>query len=85
MNPAAEATTGWAQEDVMGLPIVQVLPVVAEETLLPVESNVLRALEEGKAIQTPDGSLLIARDGTALPIDSNATLSGTPGEGHRHV
>ncbi len=74
MNPAAEATTGWAQEDVMGLPIGQVLQVVAEETLLPVESNVLRALEEDKTIQTPGGSLLIARDGTALPIDSNATL-----------
>ena len=74
MNPAAEATIGWAQEDVIGQPIDKVLQVVAEETLLPVESNILRALEEGKTIQTPGGSLLIARDGTALPIDGNATL-----------
>ena len=74
MNPAAETTTGWAQEDVIGKPIAEVLQIVAEETLQPVESNVVRALEEGQTIHTPSGSLLIARDGTALPIDSNATL-----------
>ena len=74
MNPAAETTMGWTQEEVIGKAVTQVLQLVDEETLLPVEGHVFGALYEGWAMSLSRGWLLILRDGTALPIDLGATL-----------
>jgi PAS domain S-box-containing protein len=70
MNPAAEALTGWKQQEAVGKDVMQVFPIVLEDTHLPVES--VQVLREGVAANLPMHTLLIAHDGTSIPIVGSA-------------
>jgi PAS domain S-box-containing protein len=70
MNPAAEALTGWKQQEAVGKDVTQVFPIVLQDTHLPVES--VQVLREGVAANLPMHALLIAHDGTRIPIVGSA-------------
>jgi PAS domain S-box-containing protein len=72
MNTAAETLTGWHTEDAVGRPLEEVLRLVHEDTHLPVESPIRRALREGKVARAGEPIGLLARDGAERPIDEIA-------------
>ncbi len=74
MNAVAEGLTGWKLADARGMSLNEVFLIISAETRQLVESPVDRVLKEGKVVGLANHTLLIARDGTELPIDD----SGAP-------
>jgi PAS domain S-box-containing protein len=72
LNLAAEALTGWTVEEARGRPIGEIFRVESEEARLPVENPAERALAEGRVVGLANHTVLVARDGTATPIDDTA-------------
>jgi len=72
MNPIAESLTGWPQAEALGRDIATVFNVVNEETHRRVENPVTKALREGEIVELANHMLLIARDGSEIPIDDSA-------------
>jgi PAS domain S-box-containing protein len=72
MNPVAQALTGWAESEALGLKLCQVLRVVRQETREPIADLVATVLSEGTVFQLPSDSLLIAKDDSEIPIDDSA-------------
>lgn len=71
MNPIAEAMTGWKQEDVLGRDTTEVFHIAHEVTRTLIESPVKKALQEGIIVGLPEHTILIARNGTEIPIDDS--------------
>ncbi len=69
LNPAAEALTGWKQEEASGQSLESVFHIVNERTRLPVENPALRAMREGRTVGLANHTVLITRDGREIPID----------------
>ncbi len=74
MNPAAESLTGWSNNESAGRPVETVFRIVNEETGEKVQSPVQRVLETGLVSGLANHTLLIAKNGTKIPIDD----SGAP-------
>jgi PAS domain S-box-containing protein len=74
MNPVAERLTGWPLAEAEGRPLNEVFRIVNEVTRAPVESPVEKVLREGKVVGLANHTVLLARDGTEVPIDD----SGAP-------
>jgi PAS domain S-box-containing protein len=72
MNGAAELLTGWRPEDAVGRPLDEVLRLAHEDTQRPVDNSIRRALREGKMVRAGERIALIAKDGTARPIEEIA-------------
>ncbi|MGQ9926531.1 MAG: ATP-binding protein [Chloroflexaceae bacterium] len=79
MNPIAEQLTGWRFDRARLRVIGAVLPIVQENTRLPLESSVERALREGQVVALAPGALLLARDGAERPIEGSAAPMRTRG------
>jgi len=73
MNPVAEALTGWKHEDSLGRDIV-FNPIIDEEVPAPTENPAKESLQKEIVIDIGEDSLLIARDGTKIPVE----YSGAP-------
>lgn len=73
-NPVAQSLTGWPAEEALGRPLDEVFRIVNEETRQPVESPVAKVLREKTIVGLANHTILIARDGSELPIDD----SGAP-------
>jgi PAS domain S-box-containing protein len=71
MNPVAETLTGWASNEALGCPLIDVFKVVDEETRTLVESPVGHALRSRTAVSFPTQAVLLRRDGTELPISDS--------------
>ena len=71
MNGVAEALAGWSQSAAQGRPLDEVLDLVNEFTRARVENPVTRVLREGTIVGLANHTLLIAKDGTARPIDDS--------------
>jgi len=84
LNPVAESLTGWTQGEAAGVPLEKVFTIVHPETRKAVESPTVRALREGVNVGLTNRTLLIAKDGTELPIgpidDSAAPIRNDKGE-----
>jgi PAS domain S-box-containing protein len=74
MNSVAESLTGWDAQNAQGQPLEKIFRIVNEQTQKQVENPALRAIRDGSIIGLANHTLLIARDGTELPIDD----SGAP-------
>lgn len=80
LNLVAEALLGYPQAEIQNQPITEVFRIVDEQTLAPIENPIIRTLERGEISTLPDQTLLIASDGTMLPIaDSAAPLKNEHG------
>jgi PAS domain S-box-containing protein len=71
-NNVARALTGWSEAESMGRHIDEVLRLVNENTREPVKNPVGRVLREGSIAGLGNHTVLIARDGTEVPIDDSA-------------
>lgn len=72
INEIAQQLTGWSQADAKGQPLERVFHIVSEETGVPAESPVMKALREGAIVGLANHTKLIARNGTELAIDDSA-------------
>lgn len=74
MNPIAEQLTGWNLNEAEGRDSLEVFKIVNEETRQTVESPVTRVIREGIIAGLANHTVLIAQNGTEIPIDD----SGAP-------
>ncbi len=72
MNPVAERLTGWPEDEARGRPLQEVFRIINEETREPPVDPVARVLTKGKAVDLANHTLLIARDGSEIPIADSA-------------
>ncbi len=72
MNAVAESLTGWANAEAIGQTLDAVFKIVNEETRRGVENPATRALKDGVIVGLANHTVLIARDGSELPIDDSA-------------
>jgi diguanylate cyclase (GGDEF)-like protein/PAS domain S-box-containing protein len=72
MNPAAEALTGYSQEDAEGMPICEVLQLKEEHNDRPVESSVFGCLRTNRVARALSGRVLVQRSGEEIAIEENA-------------
>lgn len=74
MNPVAERLTKWPLAEANGRALAEVFPVLNEETRAVVESPAEKVLREGRVVGLVNHTVLVARDGSEVPIDD----SGAP-------
>ena len=74
INPVALQLTGWTSEAALQTPIPELFRVVNETTRATVENPLERALITGQVVGLANHTVLIAKDGTEVPIDD----SGAP-------
>ena len=72
MNPVAESLTGWSAAEALGKRLEDVFRIVNEETRKPTEQPVRKVIDTGLVRGLANHTLLIARDGSELPIDDSA-------------
>jgi PAS domain S-box-containing protein len=72
LNGAAEALTGWTQQEAYGRPLGEVFVIRNEQTLNPVEDPVSRVLTTGAICGLANHTVLVSRDGHIVPIDDSA-------------
>jgi PAS domain S-box-containing protein len=73
LNPVAQALTGWGGE-ALGQPLDTVFRIVNETTRETVENPVSKVIRLGAIVGLANHTVLIAKDGSELPIDD----SGAP-------
>ncbi len=72
MNAAAERLTGWSQNELIGARLTDVFKIFNSKTRQPVENAVAKVLSSGTAVGTSSYTLLVAKDGSEVPIDQSA-------------
>ncbi|MUH00154.1 EAL domain-containing protein [Scytonema sp. UIC 10036] len=72
MNPIAEQMTRWPLADARGKVLTEILKIINETTRETVENPVEKALSSGSIVNLARDSILIARDGSEVPIDDSA-------------
>jgi PAS domain S-box-containing protein len=81
MNPIAEKLTGWLQAEALGRPINEVFNIINETTRQPTEVPVAKVLATGEIHGLANHTIIIARDGTEIPIaDSAAPIRDQNGQ-----
>jgi PAS domain S-box-containing protein len=76
-NKVAQSLLRVPEEELVGKPLGDVFQIVNEFTRAQVESPVTKVLREGKIAGLANHTVLIARDGTEIPIDdSGAPIHG---------
>ena len=81
LNPVAESLTGWKQEEAQGQSLRKVFNIMNEQTRETVENPALRAIQEGSIVGLANHTVLVAKDGTEMPIDdSGAPIKGAEGK-----
>lgn len=80
MNPVAESLTGWKQELVFGKGFKDVFKIRGLQTSALNEDTVTEALNKDIDIQKANNAILIAQNGTEIPIDySSAPIKDNKG------
>ena len=81
MNGIAQALTAWTDADAIGKPLETVFRIVNEYTRAAAENPVTKVIREGGVVGLANHTVLLARDGRAIPIDdSGAPIRGETGE-----
>ena len=74
LNPVAAASTGWSQEEALGLVLPEVFKIVDERTREAIEDPAARVLRRGMVADSSHDAMLLARDGREIAIE----VSGAP-------
>ncbi len=61
LNLVATTMTGWRPEEAIGRNLLDVFPIIDEETHEPVENPAIQALETGQLNYLPEEVLLVSR------------------------
>ncbi len=72
MNATAERLTGWTQEELLSAKLTDVFRIVNSKTRQPMENPATKALTQGMVIDLANHTVLTAKDGREIPIDSSA-------------
>jgi PAS domain S-box-containing protein len=72
VNAEAERLTQWTGSEAIGKPLVKIFRIINELTRQPTANPVDKVLTLGKTVGLANHTLLIARDGTEIPIDDSA-------------
>ncbi|MDT8388271.1 MAG: EAL domain-containing protein [Thiogranum sp.] len=72
MNPVAENVTGWTYGESQGYPLTEVLPLIDENTRVPIESPAEICLRTGRVVSLTDQCLLVNRSGQEFHIEDSA-------------
>lgn len=81
INPVAEALAGWKSEEATGKPLEEIFRIVNEETHQTAENPFTAVVREGAIVGLANHTLLIAKDGTEIPIeDSGAPIKDAKGK-----
>lgn len=81
MNPAAEALTGWSQQEVIGKAATTVVKIIDVATLNEIENPLLQVMREGAPLSLPQDCLLLTKDGMEVPIaDTASPIRNNSGE-----
>ncbi|HTT65687.1 MAG TPA: PAS domain S-box protein [Bryobacteraceae bacterium] len=80
-NKVALSLTRWTESEIAGKPLDEAFQIVNEFTRAAVESPVARVLRLGAIAGLANHTVLLARDGTEVPIDDSAApIRGPRGE-----
>jgi PAS domain S-box-containing protein len=80
-NRIALSLVKWPEAEISGEPIDALFRILNEQTRATVESPVARVLRDGAIAGLANHTVLIARDGTEVPIDDSAApIRGVDGE-----
>ncbi|MEH2171719.1 GGDEF domain-containing response regulator [Nostoc sp.] len=71
MNPIAEVLTGWNYADAFGKEATEVFNIAHQKTRIVIESPVKQVLQSGVTMGLPEETILIAKNGTEIPIDDS--------------
>jgi PAS domain S-box-containing protein len=69
LNPVAERLTGWPLNEACRRPVADIFPVVHHFTREPAENPVVKVLQTGALTELSNHTVLLARNGTEIPVD----------------
>lgn len=72
LNSEAERLTGWKSAEAQGQPLPSVFRIINEQTRQGVENPVDKVLRLGTIVGLANHTLLLAKDGSEIPIDDSA-------------
>lgn len=72
MNPVAESLTGWKHEEAYGKDATEIFNITHEVTGQKIDSPVIQALQKGTTIGIAEETILVTKNGNAIPIDDSA-------------
>ena len=72
LNVVAQALTGWSPEEAQGRPLEEIFPVIDAHTGAPLEDPGGKALRRRSTVRPTGHTLLVARDGRAIPVEERA-------------
>lgn len=72
VNAEAERLLGWKNSEVVHRRLSDVFRIIDERSRRPAENPVDRVLREGAVVGLANHTLLVARDGSEIPIDDSA-------------
>jgi PAS domain S-box-containing protein len=72
LNDEAERLTGWSNTEGAGKPLKEVFRILNGSTRQPCESPVEQVLRSGAVVGLANYTILLAKDGTEVPIDDSA-------------
>lgn len=73
LNQVAEALTGWRWNEAKGRMLTDVFKLVDEQTQIPAQNPIIAALQQETTIYLGSRILLVAKDGTIIPVADSAT------------
>lgn len=72
MNPVAEQLMGWKLQEAVNKNLTEVFKIANMYTRQPIENPVTKVILQGAIVGLANHTILIARDGTEIPIDDSA-------------
>lgn len=73
MNQVAEALTGWQLDQAKEQIATEILQLIDEKNLQPVQNPMLSAIEQGTTVYLSSDTLLRSKNSTLIPITDSAT------------
>lgn len=74
LNQVAEALTGWQLDEAKDRMLSEVCQLIDEQTQLPIENPIIRALQTQNPIYLKNSILLVAKNGAKTPVADSATV-----------